>query len=210
MATHVRDWIAYSGIAGGTLWLFYRFIRIDSLPPVETGNFLLSITFVLFLLAFAGVPMLLLQRDNWWGWIGSAPAFAGLLLLILYFNASALEQVQEPLSPRAIASWSHFVPGYAPPEPLPGRVINRMGSWSVLVLGFNLLGAGLLLTGCSLVTTIPESRGIPVIALGLVSLFLIYTVTTSTSAFQGTLITLSELLFGAGWLWLGLVLKTSQ
>jgi hypothetical protein len=209
MATHVRDWIAYSGIAGGALWLFYRFIRIDSLPPVETGNFLLSITFMLFLLAFAGIPMLLLQRDNWWGWIGSAPAFVALLLLIVYFAASTLEQVQEPLSPRAIASWSHFVPGYAFPESAPGAS-SRISSWSMFVLGFNLLGAGLLLIGCSLVTTIPESRGIPLIALGLVSFFLIYTVATSTSAFQGTLITLSEFLFGAGWLWLGFVLKTSQ
>jgi hypothetical protein len=210
MATHVRGWIAYSGIAGGALWLFYRFIRIDSLPPVETGNFLLSITFVLFLLAFAGIPMLLLQRDNWWGWIGSAPAFVALLLLIVYFAAPALEQVQELALPHTIASWSHSVPGYAPPEPAPGWVITGLGSWSVLVLGFHLLGAGLLLTGCSLVASIPESRGVPLIALGLVSLFLIYTVTTSTSAFQGTLITLSEFLFGAGWIWLGLVLKTSQ
>jgi hypothetical protein len=192
------------------LWFYPTLLRLDWLPPLEIGNILLSVTFVLFLLTFAGVPMFLLQRENWWGWIGSAPAFVGLLLLIVYFAAPALEQVQELALPHTIASWSHSVPDYAPPEPAPGWVINSLGSWSVLVLGFHLLGAGLLLIGCSLITSIPESRGIPLIALGLVSLFLIYTVTTSTSAFQGTLITLSEFLFGAGWLWLGLVLKTSQ
>jgi hypothetical protein len=77
-------------------------------------------------------------------------------------------------------------------------------SWAQFVLGFELLGGGLLLFGGSLVMTGAEKRGLPFIALGIVALLLIYAISKSVSPLQGTLITTANLLFSAGWLWLGL------
>jgi hypothetical protein len=77
-------------------------------------------------------------------------------------------------------------------------------SWTQFVLGFELLGGGLLLFGGQLVVTGSVKRGLPFMALGIVALLLIYAISGSVSPFQGMLIATANFLFGAGWLWLGL------
>jgi len=77
-------------------------------------------------------------------------------------------------------------------------------SWAQFILGFELLGGGLLLFGGNLVVTGSEKRGLPFVAVGIVALLLIYAISKSVSPFQGTLITTANLLFGAGWIWLAL------
>ncbi len=174
----IRLLAASSGILGGTLWCMLLLYAMFGVERVTSQGFdELYLAIPFFLfLAFLLAPLTIFYSRDS-HWLGWAGSSLSLVGLLLVLNYT-----------------------------FTGMFPNSLGDWSQFVLGFNLLGVGLLLTGASFLTTYPGNQGIPLMVLGVISFSFIATITTGTATFQGVLIPLVGILFGIGWVWSGFAL----
>jgi hypothetical protein len=171
----IRLLAAISGILGGTLWCMLLLYSMLGLERFTSQKVVeLYLAIPFFLfLAFLPAPPTIFYSRDS-HWLGWAGSSLSLAGLLLILNYN-----------------------------LTGMFPNTVGDWSQFVLGFNLLGVGLLLTGASFLTTYPGNQGIPLMVLGVLSVSFIATIITGTASFQGLLIPLVGILFGIGWVWSG-------